>query len=160
MGVAAGMFAMVLPIPGQTIIALALAAFVGGNKAVCIPVVWISNPFTALPILGTALAIGRAVLPTKIDPADEEQVRQLAALDWNLFSASFWKQVSQIAVNIGAEIWIGCVILGLLLAALSYFPARWAVVKHRERRRLRSHKRHLFRAEARRSKLRRATEAA
>lgn len=157
LGVSVAMFAMVLPIPGQTLIALTLAAFLGANKAVCIPVVWISNPFTALPIWGAALALAQVVLPTPTDPAAEEQLRRLASIEVSLLSSAFWRQVLTTVVDLGAHIWVGCIILGILLAVVTYYPSKWAVRIHRERRRLRSQRRHHFRVKAKSGAIRTAS---
>ena len=51
LGVAAGLFIGLTPTVGfQMVLAVALAAALRANKVVCIPMVWITNPFTIIPI--------------------------------------------------------------------------------------------------------------
>ena len=51
--------------------------------------------------------------------------------------------------GLGAELWIGCLIVGTVFSVISYFLARWGVVKYRERRRQRALQRSLFRSKLR-----------
>ena len=51
LGIAIGVFIGLTPTVGlQMIIALALATALRANKVVCIPMVWITNPVTLVPI--------------------------------------------------------------------------------------------------------------
>jgi len=46
----------------QTVIAIALATLLRANKVVCIPIVWITNPLTILPIYGACWDLGRTLM--------------------------------------------------------------------------------------------------
>ena len=79
LGAGIATFVALLPLIGfQTVIALALAAVFRANKAICIPVVWITNPFTAIPIFKGCFELGRFVLT---GPSDRTQASVLAELE-------------------------------------------------------------------------------
>lgn len=62
-GLAAGVFAGSYPLFGlQTIIGVAIAAAIGGNKIVAAAGTWISNPLTYVPIYAFNYQIGRWLL--------------------------------------------------------------------------------------------------
>ncbi|MEO0806238.1 MAG: DUF2062 domain-containing protein [Cyanobacteria bacterium J06643_4] len=62
-GVAAGMFAGSFPFLGfQTLIGIAIAAMVRGNKVMAAVGTWISNPLTYVPIFALNFHIGRMLL--------------------------------------------------------------------------------------------------
>ncbi len=57
-GVAAGLFAALIPLPLQMLIAVLLAAPLRGNILVAMVMTWISNPFTLLPITYIVFSVG------------------------------------------------------------------------------------------------------
>lgn len=62
-GLAVGVFAGMLPMFGlQTLIALALAFAVRGNKIIAVLGTWVSNPFTDIPIHLFNFQVGRWLL--------------------------------------------------------------------------------------------------
>jgi hypothetical protein len=149
LGAAIAMFIAFLPLIGlQTIVAVAIAALFRANKAVCIPIVWITNPFTAVPVYSVCLYIGRLLLASPQDDTDVEVLNQLGEQEANgLFDAEFWMNLLKQLATLGTELWLGCAIVGVVAAILSYFAARWAVIAYREKRRLRELRRTLFRAQ-------------
>ncbi len=154
LGVAVAVFVSLLPIPmSQTVVAIALAALLRANKAVCIPVVWVTNPLTAIPIWAFCLAIGQFVLDAPADAGIIARLHQFTALSWNVFDSTFWTRSIEMLVHVGIDLWVGCVIVGLASAVASYFLARWAVTVHREHRHQRTIRRHHFRARIREAKL-------
>lgn len=150
LGVAIATVIAFLPLVGiQTAIAIGVAAIFRANKAVCVPIVWITNPLTLVPIYGACLALGRSLISTS-DSGGEVAV--LAALDaqpftWDLLELEWWKSLFIKLVDLGLELWIGCALVGVTLGALSYVLSRWGVVAYRDRRRRRLLERSLFRAE-------------
>jgi len=67
-GVAAGVFAGSFPLLGfQTIIGVALAALVRGNKIMAAAATWISNPLTYVPIFALNFKVGCWLLRQPID---------------------------------------------------------------------------------------------
>ncbi len=156
LGVALAMFVAFLPLIGiQTAVAIGLAALFRANKAVCIPIVWITNPATMWPIYGGCVALGRWLTTSKGDGGEVEVLTQLAHIQQSAswFDAQFWADLLDFILNAAAELWIGCVVVGLVLAIPSYFISRWGVVHYRERHRQKILRRHLFRSQLKNQKL-------
>lgn len=145
------MFVAFLPLVGvQTLIALALAAVFRANKAVCVPVVWITNPATLIPIYYGCLIVGQSVLNVS-NPGSGEDMMSLRAFapDASVFEFEYWKQLIETTLNFATELWVGCLIVATILSLGSYFSARWIVTTYRERRRRLRLERQLFRAQLR-----------
>ncbi|UCE61219.1 MAG: DUF2062 domain-containing protein [Phycisphaerales bacterium] len=155
LGVALAMFVAFLPLVGfQTAIAIGLAALFRANKAVCIPIVWITNPFTIVPIYGTCLALGKLIMASPAaDEAEVLQKLQQGQEAAKFFEWAFWKNVFSILMNLGAELWVGCLIISTVAAVVSYFLARQGLIGYRERRRRKLLKRELFRSRHQRGKV-------
>lgn len=141
-----------LPLVGiQTAMAIGVAALFRANKAVCVPIVWITNPFTLVPVYGACLALGRWILSSS-QVGDGGQVAVLAALEaqpftWDLLELQWWKSLFAKLADLGIELWVGCAIVGVVLGVMSYVLSRWGVVTYRDRRRRRLLRRSLFQAE-------------
>lgn len=139
LGASLAMFIAILPLIGcQTIAAVALAALFRANKAICIPMVWVSNPATAVPLFMASFVLGRWILKTE---APDEVAVLAAGIDptphvasW--FELEFWTNLFTQLMNVGLEIWVGSAIIGLVLALATYPVMRWLITVHRERRRL------------------------
>ena len=153
MGAGLAMLVAFLPLVGlQTFIAVGLAALFRANKAICVPIVWITNPFTLVPIYGACLELGRVVIAAPVARpvtvlADLEQQHNVSVLD-----PTFWHNLLQVLTKFGVELWVGCAIVGVVTGVAAYFMARWGVVHYRERRRQKILRRNLLRAERQRAK--------
>ncbi len=122
----------------QTAIALGLAALFRANKAVCIPIVWITNPVTAVPIYGACWWLGAAILPGSGPTVEQaEVVNKLSELGGgffaNIFNAEFWSSMLHLMLELGAELWLGCSIVGSFCGVVLYFVTRWGVTAYRAR---------------------------
>ncbi|NOX58230.1 MAG: DUF2062 domain-containing protein [Planctomycetes bacterium] len=157
LGVGLATFVGFTPTMGlQTAIALGLAALLRANKAVCIPIVWITNPLTFVPIYGACWWLGAMILPGSKLPA--EQAAVLTKLQGfgsggtgffaNLFSAEFWSSMLSFMLEIGAELWLGCTIVGVFSGLVLYFLTRWGVGAYRIR-----HEAHMLRRQQRRKEI-------
>ena len=109
--------------------------------------------FTAVPIYGACLGLGRFVMAK---PAGDDSAA-LATLvqepKAGFFELAFWKGMLFHLASLGKELWVGCLIVGTVAAVASYFFARWGVSAYRERRRLRILRRNLRRSNSARQKL-------
>jgi uncharacterized protein (DUF2062 family) len=162
LGVAIATFVAFLPLIGiQTVVAIAVAAMFRANKAVCIPVVWITNPATAVPIYYGCFAVGRFVVPGA-GGSGEQAVDRLVALtrDATIFESAFWADALRLLAEFGAELWLGCGIVGVAFGGLSYVLARWGVSGYRARRRRKLLQRSLFRSNLRQGRVIRRSEPA
>ena len=140
LGTAVGLWVAFTPLMGlHMILALALAALLRANKALAVLFVWLSNPFTLLPIYGSSYLVGRFFVghfhSSSVQPG---QVGQLLG---NLFSfhnmmtclnsSAFWKDMVTVFGKIGLEVTVGGFILGIMAGITGYFVTYWIVTTHR-----------------------------
>lgn len=130
-------------------LAVGLAALFRVNKAVCVPVVWVSNPLTMVPLYGGCLAFGRFLLGSNDGHGVGDLLGSFAAktaeLSW--LDLEFWSQLFTSLADLGAELWLGSLVIGLPVAIISYPVTRWLVSSHREKRRRRELRRQLYRTQ-------------
>ena len=124
--VAIGVFFSFIPVPFQMLLAAVAAIILRFNILVAVPLVWISNPLTMVPMFYFCYRIGAAILDTHIGQFNFE-----LSFDWLLTEL--------------LEIWqpflLGCVVVGLVAAIFSYFLMQflwryhlWTRIKNRRRR--------------------------
>lgn len=153
MGAGLGTFVAFTPTVGfQTVISVAVAAAFRANKAVCILPVWITNPFTLGPIYWFCWRVGAAVLPGGNGGDDGAVLSQVSAVSQvtsfsQIFEWSFWSRLGGLIGSLGAELWVGCCIVGLVGGGTMYGLCYWGVSAYRRRR----HDR-IMRRDARRSR--------
>lgn len=142
LGVAVGIFIGFSPTIGlQMVLALALAALLGANRLVCIPMVWITNPVTLGPIYWACWRVGSALLPSN-GVGDGSAVVQRVETMYQTVGLTtvvredFWRQLLGRFIDVGTELWVGCFVVGIVASFIAYFAARWLVVLARKRRRL------------------------
>jgi uncharacterized protein (DUF2062 family) len=141
LGVAVGFFVAWTPTIGfQMALTIAIAAAVRANKVVGLPIVWISNPVTAVPLYYYNWVIGRATTRGALEhgPAVKSALaKAIASLNdpltvlRHLFDVDFWRTTGLKLIGFGMELWIGSVIIGLILGALSYMITRRGVTYYR-----------------------------
>jgi uncharacterized protein (DUF2062 family) len=139
-GIAVGLWVAFTPFLGlHMILALVLAALLRANKALAVLGVWISNPFTLLPIHGSAYLVGRPLVGrfhhASVPPG---QIGDLLGRLFSfgniltcLHSAAFWKEIVKVFGKIGLEVTIGGFVLGTLFAIVGYFVTYRIVTNHR-----------------------------
>ncbi len=123
---AVGLFTAFIPVPGQMLIAAALAIFFRVNLPLSVMLVLITNPITIPPLYYLAYKVGNAILGNVPGTFNFE-----LSFDW--------------LVNGLIPVWkpflLGCFVLGALAALIGYSAIRlyWRmyVLRNRERRRLR-----------------------
>ena len=140
LGVAIATFVAFTPTMGaQMVIAVAIAAVLRANKAVCIPIVWFTNPFTAVPIYSFCWMIGAGIVDAENGANVQAVVERMAAVaaipSWyHLLEWSFWSSVMALLVDLGTELWLGCCLVGLVSGGVLYGATRWGVTVYRRRR--------------------------
>ncbi len=163
LGAAVAMLVAFSPTVGfQTVIAIALATVLRANKAVCIPIVWITNPVTIVPIYGACWELGRALTNMPQTANGGNVALALAELSghanegiWaRLFETEFWSRLLHIMFEFGFELWVGCLAVGAVAAFMTFFAARWGVTEYRQRRRVRRIYRNIRRARIRKARSR------
>jgi uncharacterized protein len=143
MGVAIGLFIAWTPALGiHMILVLALCALLRANKIAGLASTWVCNPFTFGVVYIPSYFVGRAVVDfwrgsPGINRAEVEQLlhemSSLGSIFTDFHRAAFWRESFDILVKIGLELWIGCLIVGLIMAVAGYFLTRGFIVWHRRR---------------------------
>lgn len=130
-GIAIGVLVAWTPTIGvQMIIAGSLAWLLRGNVAAAVAIVWISNPYTAIPIYYSNYLVGHYLVGGEW-------------LDWSWFSEllspgnrSHWEYLQYTYQKLGSIIgpmFVGSLVAGVPLAGLSFAAALLAVREHRRR---------------------------
>ena len=104
-GLWVGVFIGLLPIPGQTILAVIGAILLRVNVPIAAVTVWISNPITFVPIFYLAYRIGAIILDIPIEAFPDE-------LSWTWLSEEItlrWKPLA-----------LGSLIMALLVSSTVY----------------------------------------
>lgn len=120
---AVGLFVMYLPIPGQMIVAAAIAFLVEANLPLSVVLVWITNPVTWGPMFYPAYKLGAWLLGTEnqIKPDKFNLLNEIGDIFWPLLT--------------------GSLIFGAVLGALGYFGMhalwRWMTIKRWQKRKQR-----------------------
>ena len=141
LGIALGFFVAWTPTLGfQMILVLLLATTFKANRAVGIPIVWISNPLTIAPIYFPNYWLGHKLLSIFGDRPKlsyeqlAEMFSELHGLGYILnhfFEAQTWKNIGDVFLkflNIGLDLWVGSVLIGIVLGLLTYFLSyKWIV---------------------------------
>lgn len=147
-GVAAGVFAAALPLPGlQLPLSLLFAWAARGNKAVAILPQFLSNAGTMVPLVFLQFKIGSLVWPGKAAAVDNamSSVRAVAAQwQWTTFVQSSRNMLSALG-GLGADVLgplaIGVAVTGTVLALASYpITVRGVNAWRARRERQREHK--------------------
>jgi len=124
----------------QIVIYVAAASVVRANKVSGIPILFISNPFTAVPLYYFAWKVGAFVLRGgNVDSVDGEAlVRErletnVSGQSWmeDIFTAEFWSDLGATLVQMGGELWLGSLVMGVLMGIPCYFLTLWAVRSYR-----------------------------
>ncbi|MGA9852313.1 MAG: DUF2062 domain-containing protein [Gammaproteobacteria bacterium] len=102
---AMGLFICCLPIPGHTPLAI-LGAFLWRlNLPLAVAAVWLNNPLTAGAIYYGSYKLGAILLRVRLLPFPHH-----FSLDWLFAEFS----------RIWAPLWLGCIIVGILLALVGF----------------------------------------
>jgi uncharacterized protein (DUF2062 family) len=131
LGVAIAMFVTFTPTIGfQMVLAICLAWIFRANKAVGIPIVWISNPATAAPIYYLCYRIGLAIL--RQPGVGGEWWSELAhpPSGWWAHVTFFWDRFMEIA----APLWTGSLVLAFAIGYVSYYISYYAIYGYRMKR--------------------------
>lgn len=131
LGVAVGMFVAWTPtMPFQMVLTIAISALVRANKFVGVPFVWITNPVTLIPIYGPNYILGSWLLGRR--SALKQFVSEMQQC--MTFSGGFWETTKtwwQATLNFFAPLWLGSLLIGIVIAAISYCLILWGVIKFR-----------------------------
>ncbi|MBK8012096.1 MAG: DUF2062 domain-containing protein [Deltaproteobacteria bacterium] len=144
LGVFLGTLIGFAPIMGlQTIVLIAAAALFRANKLSGLPVVWITNPLTAVPFYYGCWRFGAFLLTGHFEtsPTHAALIRQLIEVDpgtsiiSHFYTRAFWDQALALFLELGTELWVGCFVLGTFFGLILYWVTYRSVITYRERKR-------------------------
>lgn len=118
-----GIFCAFIPLPIQTLIAVAMCFWLGANLPIGMMAIWISNPITIPPMFYLTHQLGSFLLGS-------EPVDFTVTLSWEWFS--------NLGSGVLLPLMVGSLLCGIILASIGYFFIhylwRWKVVKNWEER--------------------------
>ncbi|MFZ9737337.1 MAG: DUF2062 domain-containing protein [Prochlorotrichaceae cyanobacterium] len=121
-GLAVGVFAGWFPFFGlQTIISVALATIVGGNKVIAALGTWVSNPVTYLPIYWFNFQLGRSLLGTQEQP-------------FTLSSLQSWDTLSRLGQDFILALFLGSCVGGVVAGSAAYGIGLYGMRQWKQRR--------------------------
>lgn len=123
-----GMFVAFLPTPGQMIIAAAVALWFRVNLPLTVAMVWLTNPITMPPVFYFTYKVGAWLLGH-----EPYHFTFSLSVEWLLENTE----------AILLPLWIGSLVVGVVMALLSYAAVRliwrWQVIRRRRSPRQRLH---------------------
>ncbi|MEM9189891.1 MAG: DUF2062 domain-containing protein [Myxococcota bacterium] len=142
-GVLLGFIVAMTPTLGfQIAIYVAIASLIRTNKVSGVPILFISNPFTAAPLYyfcwwlgslllhGGAAEDGAAIVEERLEGAENQDSNFWT----DMWTTEFWTDLGETLWNMGAELWVGSLVLGVATGVPFYFITRWAVTQYRRLR--------------------------
>ncbi len=136
LGVAIGIFVTWTPTIGlQMALTIALSLLLRANKFVGVPFVWLSNPFTLVPVYGPNYMVGSWILGGNYTWSTfTNAIAEATACEGGWWATTCaWLNAT---MSIFAPLWLGSIIVGLALALISYPAIYWGVVAYRRHKRL------------------------
>lgn len=126
LGTAIGLFIAWTPTVGiHMILVIALAVLLRANKVAGLIAVYISNPFTFVPMYWFEYKVGALAMHQKF--TYEEMQAILNYHGWDGFWAALWK----LCVELAGPMWLGGLALAIIHAVPGYYFTRWAVQRFR-----------------------------
>ena len=134
MGMAVGAFVAITPTWGvQMLLVVGLAWLVRANKVAGIPMVWLTNPFTNVPIYSFCYLVGQ----TLVGGPGLEEIKHALSPETGP-GLGLWMRIVETARQWGllmwhaaAPLWVGCVVVGLAAAVACYFGMFYIITFYR-----------------------------
>jgi hypothetical protein len=120
-GFALGLFWAFMPVPGQSIFAAVCSIWLRVNVLVAMATTWITNPFTAVPIVLAAHWIGAAILGHAATPPPPPD----AVVQAELLSLERLQQVWLDLRALGAAFLVGSFVLAIGSALVGFTALNW-----------------------------------
>jgi uncharacterized protein (DUF2062 family) len=131
LGAAIGMFVAFTPTVGfQMLLVVFLAWLFRANKAIGLPIVWISNPATIIPIFSACYVIGRVLLQHEPIGVGWWQTLAVPPIGWWPKIEFYWSRLMEIA----GPLWVGSLFVAAVLAYVTYYTTYHAIRWYRIRR--------------------------
>ncbi|MEM7136879.1 MAG: DUF2062 domain-containing protein [Myxococcota bacterium] len=127
----------------QIVFYVLVATLLGANKVSGIPILFISNPFTAVPLYYATWSVGARILhpedggrvvtrdTIKAWLGDTGRALRETGIE-RLLDTEFWIDAGRLLVSTGGELWVGGLAFGVVCGIPLYFATRWGInaVRH------------------------------
>ena len=135
LGAALGMLIAMLPIVGlQMVVATAICLVFRANPLPAVVMVWITNPFTILPVYTFNYWVGTMLVRSGPRIAEfRAHVKEIVRLANEAHFSDGLSALARMGWDIQLPLWTGCFAVGALLGIPTYFLTRRAVVRIRVR---------------------------
>ena len=135
LGAAMGMLICMLPIVGmQMVVATGICLVLRANPLPAVVMVWITNPFTILPIYTFNYWVGTLLVRSGPRIAEfRTHIKEIIRLANETGFSEGLAALGRMGWDIQLPLWTGCFVVGALLAIPTYFLTRHAVVRIRAR---------------------------
>lgn len=140
-GIFAGVLCAFIPLPIQIFVAIFFCFFIHGNLPISVASTWVSNPFTYIPLYFFCYEVGAWVVGVPVDTTGNP-IRVNFDIILTDFDA-FLKQLAEVGWKAMGPLFLGCTIVGLTSATLSFIAIRllwrfhiYRSWSHRQERRL------------------------
>jgi hypothetical protein len=133
----------------QTGLYLTVTTLARANRLSGLPIIMISNPVTAVPIFYANWWVGSWVLHGgHVDYAAGQRFVDAQIHAWRgeagegslvdrLLTWDFWAELGASLLEVGAELWLGSLLVGAVVGLVAYAVTRRAIAVYRRRRRQR-----------------------
>ncbi|MCA9175076.1 MAG: DUF2062 domain-containing protein [Planctomycetales bacterium] len=126
LGAAIGVFVAITPTVGiQMALVLVLAYLLRANKVVGLPIVWMTNPATIVPIYYSCYYIGRRMLNQ--EGIGREWWAELRGTHNFTF---YWEKLVEVAM----PLWLGCLVVATVCGYATYYVTYFMVRQYRLKR--------------------------
>ena len=125
----------------QIVLYLGLATLLRANKVAGVPITFIANPLSALPLYGFCWWVGNLLLhgghgESSWDAVSARLTAELQSSESvydQLLSADFWRRMGGMMGQLGGELWLGSLVLGFAVGLPAYALVLWGVGEYRRR---------------------------
>ena len=126
LGAAIGVFVAITPTVGvQMALVLLLSWLLRANKVIGLPIVWMTNPATIVPIYYSCYLVGRKMLGLPgIGRSWWEELQGFHDF------AFYWKKLLEVAL----PLWLGCLVVAFAMAYPTYYFMYFLVRQYRLKR--------------------------
>ena len=132
----------------QMVIYFALVAFLPANKVSGLLPIWITNPLTAVPIYYGNWRFGGFVMTGHLEASEASRAAIARLIEGpsgahatfleRMSDPQFWAAALEVLRQIGVELWVGSLLVGLVTGLVGYVATYMAIQRYRARRRLKS----------------------
>ncbi len=138
LGAAIGVFIAMTPTIGfQMLLIYFIASIFRANRVAGVPMAWITNPATILPIYSFNLLVGIKVVGGSAAMREEFEQALQGIMNKDLPWWDLVKQWWDVAMHVTLPLWVGSIVVGLVSGAVAYAVMYYLITVYRRHHRRR-----------------------